>query len=191
MSDFELPNWNAPLDLEERLAAVPDDAQVKGLFFRSARRAAEAKSGRAPGRSSYSALANYPTRELVEVLAGCGELAHPDVSKREALRRLGHLVFPAVRENPAGTFLFSVAGSSLASAVRLLGRAYSLFSTSSANLAEIEEGRAVVEIRNAWTFPDCYHLGVIEGSLSSFHTEGEIRIRRLGLSDVDLELTWR
>lgn len=190
MNEFELPDWNAPLDLEERLAAVPDDAQVKGLFFRSAVREAEKHGGHAPGRSSYSALASYPTKELVEVLVESAELAHPGLPARQALRRLGHMIFPAVRENPAGTFLFSVAGNNLASALRLLGRAYSLFSTSRANLVVTEEKRAVVEIRNAWTFPDCYHLGIIEGSLSTFHTQGEIRVRRLSLSDVDLELRW-
>ncbi len=190
MTEFVSPDWNAPLDLEERLAAVPESARVKGIFFRSARRAAEQRAGRAPGRAGYSVLTSYPTRELIEVLAECAALAYPEQPPREALRRLGHLVFPAVRENPAGRFLFSVAGDKLSAAIGLLGRAYALFSNASATLVDLEEGRAVVEIRDAWTFPDCYHLGVIEGSLSAFHAEGEVRLRRLSLSAVDLELRW-
>ena len=42
MGDFVAPDWAVPLDLVERLAAVPDDLQVKGLFFRTALREAKA-----------------------------------------------------------------------------------------------------------------------------------------------------
>ncbi len=190
MAEFHPPDWRLPLALEARLAAVPADAQVKGLFFATARRVAQEHAGRAPGRESYSALINYPPQELVTVLAECAALAFPDLPPREGLRRLGHVVFPAVRENAAGTFLFSVAGNTLASAIRLIGRAYALFSTARATLVANEANRALVELRNAWTFPDSYHLGILEGAMRFYHANGEIRLANESYSGADLELRW-
>ncbi|MFC1609367.1 hypothetical protein ACFL6C_00275 [Myxococcota bacterium] len=56
MQAFQTPDWNAPLDIEERLSSVPQDLQVKGLFFGTATREARERSGRAPGRKAYSPL---------------------------------------------------------------------------------------------------------------------------------------
>ena len=190
ISDFVVPDWSAPLDVEARLAAVPAEAKVKGLFFRTALREAEGRTGSAPGRGSYSPLSDYPVKELIEVLVECAKLAHPDVGRREGLRRLGKLIFPALRENAAGRFLFSVAGGDLVAAVKLIGRAYAMLSTARAKLVEAHPDHAVIELRNSWTFPDSYHAGVLEGALEAFHRNGQVRLRNVKMCDVDVLLSW-
>jgi uncharacterized protein (TIGR02265 family) len=190
MDNFQPIDLSSPLNTEELLAAVPEDLTVKGIFFRSALKQAAARTGATPLRKKYLAFSEYPVSELIEVLVACAKIVHPDQHPREALRRLGQQVFPVIKDSTPGRFLFSITGNSIRSAFRVVGRAYSLLSKSEANLSVIEDNLAIVEIRNAWTFPDCYHVGVFEGAVNSFGAECQITVQNLSLSDVDLMITW-
>jgi uncharacterized protein (TIGR02265 family) len=191
MDDFVAPDWAAPLDLAKRLAAVPSDVQVKGLFFRTALREAKAHGNAVLGRQKYAALTNYPAAELMRVLTECAKLAYPDVPPREGLRRLGHEVFPAIKENPAGRLLFSVAGNNFAAAVKLVGRAYKLLSSARATYRDVNAHSAIIEIRDAWTFPDCYHVGIMEGAARNYRsTDTVVTIRHLSMCDIDMKIEW-
>jgi len=183
--DFSQPDWTAAIDLSALLVAIPIDSTVMGLFFQTALAEAKAK-GEVAGRGEYSSLTKYPTTELAQVLYQSATLAYPDVPVREALRRIGQKVFPKIRETTAGALLFSVAGNRPFAAVKLIGRAYKLFTSSvSATPAEQADGSILVEMRNLWTFADSYHLGIIEGAFISYGSKSEILVRRHSICDVD------
>jgi uncharacterized protein (TIGR02265 family) len=137
----------------------------------------------------YHALLSYPGRELLEVLVEAATLAFPEVPLREGLRRLGHQVFPAVKGTAAGTFLFSVAGSNVRAALGLTSRAYALFgSHARAELSAVADDTVIVELRNVWSFPDCYHVGIFEGGVSAFGGRATVAVCRHSDCDVDLRI---
>lgn len=189
MQDFHPPAWNEPLDLESYLASIPETSRVKGVFFRSAIQQAREATGQAPGRDKYHALSSYPSAELARVLAECAGRIYPNMSLRRGLRMLGTCVFPRLKETTAGGLIFGLAGRDLAAAIRLVGRAYKAFSThTSARLASMEDNLAIIELRNVWTFPDCYHVGIFEGALKSYGKHGLVTIREHTTCDLDVQV---
>jgi uncharacterized protein (TIGR02265 family) len=190
--DFQEPNWDAPLDLAERLAGVPAEATGKGMYFQIVVDAAKAASGQTPGRGRYIPYKSYPAHEWIQVLVECAELAYPRVPRREGMRRLGRLAYPAFAESMVGKVLLSVVGGSITAALRILAQAYRVSgSMGRAEVAVLRDDRATVLLRGFWDFPDAWHVGVMEGGLTALGRVGQVRVRTLSLCDADLELTWR
>ena len=191
MDEFHTIDWNAPIDVEALTRLVPANARVKGVFFHTAVKEAQEKTGRAPGRPSYGALTDYPSEELVRVLAECARLLHPDLTLKLALRTLGRRVFENLKETTAGTFLFSVAGRNVRSAFKLVNRAYKLFSTNgTGSFVEGTDGSVTIELRNIWTFPDAYHIGIFEGAMAAYGAKADLTVRRRSACDVDLRVVF-
>ena len=189
MTDFQPPDWNKPLKLEEHLASIPAESTVKGIFFRSALEHCKQMCGDAPGRERYNPLANYPTRELAEVLAECAARAYPSLSLRRGLRHLGSAVFSGLRDTKVGKLIFGVVGLELSSAIKMTSRTYRAFSNNvSAELKQVDKNLVVVELRNAWTYPDCYHVGIFEGAIKAFGKHGMITVREHSACDTDLQI---
>ena len=55
-------------------------------------------------------------------------------------------------------------------------------------LTERGEGRARVELRQIWSFPDAYQVGVFEGAMLALDIEGEVQLRVLSPCDADFEV---
>lgn len=189
MQAFEDVDWNAPLDVNAVLRAVPGDATIRG-FLTSKLVHQVKKRGVTLGRARYVDFRSYPLREHIEILAQAAPLLHPHVPPREALRRMGMGALPAFGETTAGRVLLSLSAESKGErAFGLLTRGYAMTrSLGGATLREIESNRAVVELRDIHDFPDAVHVGIFEDLLRGYGHSGRVRVRRLGLSDVDLEL---
>ncbi len=188
---FLLPTFAAPLDLESRLPRVPPDATVKGMFFQSVADEAKAASGVTVGRGRWVAFKDYPTREWLTLLVECARLVHPRVSPRESLRRLGQNAYPTFLSSTVGRVLMSVADNDLALALRQVPRIYAVSgNTGRAELGELTEGRAIIQLRNVWDFTDSWQVGVFEGGMRAFRKQGSVLVRALSICDADLELTW-
>jgi uncharacterized protein (TIGR02265 family) len=189
---FTVPNTGAPLDLEQRLAKVPPTTTVKGMFMQAIADEARAVSGATQGRGRWLAFKDYPLREWLTLLVDCARAAHPRVSAREGIRRLGQNAYPMFARSTIGKVVMSVAGDNFALALRQVPRVYAVSGNGvTAELAEQREGRAIVQLRGVWDFPDAWQVGAFEGALDAFRKEGSVRVRILSLCDVDLELTWQ
>jgi uncharacterized protein (TIGR02265 family) len=189
LEGFSMPDWSASLDLEERLAAVPADAMNKGILFVGPVKAVKEKTGKKVGRGDYGLFTDYPVREMIEVVLESAHLLHPDLPPREGIRHIGQAVFPRLKESAPGRMLFALAGNNIFSAVRLVGRAHALGSCTRAQATVVDDHTIVVEIRNAWVFPENYQLGIYEGALPAYGRTGTVLVRRRSLCDVDLKLT--
>jgi uncharacterized protein (TIGR02265 family) len=189
---FKAPDLGRPLDTKKRLDGCPSDATVKGVFLRSiVERAARAGVQLENADSRYVAFKSYPLREYIQLLATTAE-SWP----RETLKELGSLVFPAMKSSLVGKVFFSMFGSSAeegASALRVIARAYKLMTNHArAELLSIDdqEGNAVVRLEDVWSFPDCYHLGILEGAGRAYNPSVTCLVRERSLSSVDIRLEW-
>lgn len=187
---FEEVDWDAPVDVARTLRAVPEHATVRG-FLTSGLVKRAAQRGLSVGRTRYLDFRSYPLREHIEILAEVAPVLHPNVSLRRALRRVGAMVLPAFRDTTAGRVLLSLSAESRGErAFGLLTKGYAMSrSVGSANLRSIDADRAVVELRTIHDFPDVLHVGIFEDLIRGYGHSGRVRVRRIGLADVDLELT--
>ncbi len=192
MNDFVAPDFDAPLDLDERVRQAPSIATVKGMFFQRLCDDARLASGRRIGRDRYVSFKDYPVREWLRLLVEAAGAVYPHERPRHGLRLLGRRAYGTFAESAVGKVVMSVAGPNIKAALRLAPRAYMLAgNTIHVELGELTGDRAVFRLRNAWDFHDAWHVGVLEGGVMAFGRTPETRVRVLSLCDADIEITWR
>jgi uncharacterized protein (TIGR02265 family) len=187
---FRDPPWNAPLKVQDYIANAPA-LPSKGMFLSCVTRLAKERSGKDIGRPHYTAFKDYPSKEWLELLPECAKLAFPHLPLRSALFEIGAHVYTTFAESTIGVVVMSVAGRDVHAALKLVTRAYdSVGAEGRVKLAELEERRAVVEMRNLWDYPDCYQPGVLAAGVRAYGETPRVRIREHTKCDVDIELTW-
>lgn len=188
-SDFRAPDWNEPLDVPERIRAVPAEASVKGMFIEAPIAVAYARSGQRIGRKEYIPFKDYPVAEHNQVLAACAAAGYPDVPIREGLRRLGRDALRTFLESLAGRVVFAAAGRNFDAALGLVARSYGITGPiGSATVVARTPDAAIIELRRCYNFPDCYHVGVFEAAMEHFREPGEVLTRVLSICDVDIKM---
>lgn len=192
-SGFEVPDWNAPVDVDAQLEQTPSDVVVKGMYFEGLlREAAKRDVEAAPGHPKYRAFKDYPLRELMKLELDLVPKFFPEASLREGLRRLGWLAYPILIDSMIGKIIFGVLGDDIAKVFKVSAKGYAV---------SINRGRAVVldsgpdfariHLTEMYNFPDCYQLGVFEGALRYYGREGEIVVRTMSDIEVELFVRWQ
>jgi uncharacterized protein (TIGR02265 family) len=190
-AQFRPPDWTAPLDLRERLARMPATATVRGLFFNDLF-AQFPKAKVHAQRPRYLTFSNYPFAEWCQVLTESALSCFPGSTPREGVRRIGRRALPALADSHAGKVLFAMAGNDPLSTLRVSSKAFALAqSVGSCTVTSIEPGVAVMQIREAWDYPDAYYVGVYEGVFDVFHLIGDVQVCVRSMTDVDLRLRWK
>jgi uncharacterized protein (TIGR02265 family) len=193
---FRPPDWEAPLDLEERLAALPEDAVTRGWVLQSVLDAARREGVTLGGKPSYGRFREYALRDYLELLVLASGEVRPEEAPRRTLFELGRGVFPAFASTLTGRVALRALGGGddpARAGIELMSRLYSVTSRgrSTAELLEIGEGFAVIRLRWVRSFPDSYHVGVFTGAaLGVFSLEPSILVRSTSLCDAELLLSW-
>jgi uncharacterized protein (TIGR02265 family) len=190
-TEFRLPDWNAPIDLTERLHRVPAEHTIKGMFIRQILEEARAASGTAPASDCYAPFQDYPVREWLELLVGCAPLAHPQLPVREGLRRFGQSAYAMFAASVIGQVLGGFADQDAGARMRLLPRIYRIAGRpGSVDASFPGSHRAIVHLRDVWDFPDAYHVGFCEGGLRAIGVSGQVKVRLITQASADLDVSW-
>lgn len=190
---FGEPPWSAPLDADESLAALPDGAQMKGMFLAAiVARATDAGVTLPSARPRYTAFQWYPLREHCALLIELARAVWPNEPLRQGLRRIGRGAAPALVGSTLGKVMV---GSAIgpAQVVREMAKAYMLLAQPG-TIAVVEDtpGRMVIALRDVCFFVDSHHVGVYEGALRFAEArQPTVRIRRVGPNDLDLLCEWQ
>lgn len=189
---FVEPDWKAEIDFATRLAAVPADATVRGMFLQLLQ---ESMSGDAtsPARNRrYVSFKNYPMRDYVELLALSCAKSVRGIGHGECVRRLGRMVYPRYADTITGTAIFAAAGRDFRRMLELCPAAYRVSTpTAEVSILSIESGHARVALRRMWNLPDLHQVGIFEGAMDVCGVFGSIKVERHSLCDVDFEIRWR
>ncbi len=187
---FRTPDWNEPLDIEQRLGQTPADATLRGVFFQAI--VDRLKAHGRPAPVTYSGFVRYPVREYLELAVRSARELHPNEPLREGLRRVGRGVYPAFKDTMAGAAIFAFANNDFARVAALAQKAYELALTPArVGLRDLGHNHLVVELRDVYTFPDCLQIGVWEGAMAACSVEGTVALKLYSLCDADLEIEWR
>lgn len=172
-----------------RSQEAPEDGTVRGLYFTELLRLVPRL--RAQQRRRYVPFSKYPLREYMRLLIDAARAAHPEKEPGRALCALGLTTY--------ATFASSMAGSSLLSSVamdqdrllELAPLAYPL--TIEPGVVEVvsrTQRTAVVKLRDVWTFPESYQVGVWLGAMEILGVDGSVEVIRHGWCSVDFYVRW-
>lgn len=188
---FIVPDFSVPLDEAAELARIPRDSTVKGLYFTALRLLAE-RRGLRLARKSYVGLVDYPNLEYAELVLEVARGIYPNEAVREAVRRIGHTAFPALRSSVFGRAVFGVFGDDLVSLFRLVSRGWAT-STShvSARLLETAEDHALIEIADVHALLDTHAFGIFEGIILDRGFEPDVGMHKLSETHAIFRCAWR
>lgn len=187
---FAEPDWSQPIDYEARLAAIPADAVIRGMFLQLLVDTIGPERFTAQRARRYVAFKNYPMREYVELLAFGAECSR---SKRPAdcARRLGWGVYPRYAKTISGTAIFAIAGHDFRRVIEAAPTAYEIgLAPAQILIRELEQSYARVELRGVYNLPDLHQVGIWEGAMKTCGVEGTIKTRVISFSAVDFEVHW-
>lgn len=178
--------------LEGSIAMTPAHATVKGMYIDALLQELDRQRIVRPTTARFISFKDYPLRDFMRMLIDYSGLVVHDATPREALRQLGHSVFPTLAESTVGRIIFSIAGRNWIQALMLSPRAWEIsLKPGSVQLCDVTETSARMALRDVWNFADTYQVGIIEGAMEVFRIEGTVRPQVLNRRcDVDLHLEW-
>lgn len=189
---FLPPRWDAPLDREAELAAIPETATISGMFLaplvnEAQKRGVVLRSA----RERYVGFTFYPLREHARLLLEVCDRLYPDRPVRQILRKLGRGAPNALLASTLGkVVLGSVEGPH--DVIAAMAKAYPLNARpSKVTVLESARGRSVVRLEDIFYFLDSHHVGAFEGVLNFAKVEGQVLIAKRGRASADLLLEWR
>jgi uncharacterized protein (TIGR02265 family) len=189
--EFGAPDWDATLDAEQEIEAIPHDALVRGMFLLAVANEAKRQLGSSiKTRDHYLPLEFYPLREHATLLVETARAVFPDLSLRVGLRKLGRGAPLAFVSSPVGrAVLGSVEGVN--DTVRAAAQGYELsLRPGRANVTEVGPKRLIVALQDVYYFLDCHHVGAFEGALRRAGVRGRVGFRALGPQAAELLLEW-
>jgi uncharacterized protein (TIGR02265 family) len=188
---FESPAWDAPLDADWHLRAIPPAATLKGMFTAPILVEARRRGIVFPNaRERYLPFVDYPLAEHARLLVDAAHAFFPNESLRRGLRRLGHQAVDAFQHSTVGRVMWSGA-TDPAAALEVMVKGYGLVSPlTSLELVERGPGRTRLRAAHVHWFLDSHHVGVFEGILRACGAAGRVTVRLDSPSDGELLCTW-
>jgi uncharacterized protein (TIGR02265 family) len=190
------PDFEAPVDVDAHLDAIPPDATCKGLFFldvlhRLAKSVTEFELFRAaqiPSRR-YVAFRDYPLGDSFRLTLAATRVLYPRYPLGEGLRRMGQATFAAVLATHIGRSLFGILGRDVEPILLTGPKAFKLMVSIGQVTAEKTAPRTFTfRVEEFPAFLETYQVGVIEGVLRHCGQHGKVRIAAQTLSAATLEL---
>jgi uncharacterized protein (TIGR02265 family) len=190
--DFIAPDFDRPIDIQEYVSLVPPTATIKGMFITALLEAlGPRRKCLQQGRARYVAFKDYPLVDQVRLVAEVAELLYPDAALREAIRRIGHAVYPAFAASLLGKVLFAAVGRDPSALIRAGAKAYEMSaSVGKVEIVQLSPRSALLHLREMYNYIDCYQVGVFEGAFSVLGLVPALRMRLDSLTSGVFELRW-
>jgi uncharacterized protein (TIGR02265 family) len=172
-----------------RIPEAPESGTVRGLYFTEIMRLVPSMRGNS--RRRFVPFSKYPLREYMQLLIDAGRAAHPTKVPAQALQALGLTTFSAFSSSISGMSLLSSVGVDIERVLELVPKAYPLtVQPGRVEIVSRSAGEAVVQLRELWTYPESYHVGVWLGAMDILGIEGKIEVIRHGWCNVDFHVRW-
>jgi uncharacterized protein (TIGR02265 family) len=196
MKEYVLPVWDAPLDAEAYVNAMPRTALIKGLYPGAV--LAEAKRRNLSLKNladKYLPFLDYSLVDHNRLIVEAAGAFFPDVPLRVGLRKIGRA---AVQSLLVTTFGKAVLGGltqpeTVARALAALSRSFTTTISKpnpSFELVVTGDQSAILTMRDAWIFHDCQQIGIIEGLCRACGARAQVRIAVDGLANAEYLCTW-
>jgi uncharacterized protein (TIGR02265 family) len=196
MTVYDRPSWDAPLDAESYVRAIPPGALIKGFY--AATVAAEAKRRGiklAHASDKYLPFLDYSLANHNRLLVETARAFWPDVPLRQGLRKIGRAAVQSLLETTFGKALLGglTQPETVGRALLAFGRAYTTTLSKPTPVVEvIETGErsAIFRLRDAWVFHDSQQIGIIEGLCRACGAQADVRFAMDGPASGEFACSW-
>ena len=191
LDDFVEPDWNALLDPEPTIRAIPESATVAGMYLSPVAKAATALGKKLPSaRENYPVFKFFPMREHVRLLVEACSVVYPELTLRRGLRKLGRGAPGALLQSTLGRVTVGSA-SGVVDVLTAMSNTYPVnLPSCQVRVAESSAHHLVVSFRNIYYFLDSHHVGVLEGAMRHAGKKPHVLIKMLGPYDADMLCRW-
>jgi uncharacterized protein (TIGR02265 family) len=191
-SEFYAPPWDAPLDVNAELDAVPQGTTIKGMFLlpmvlEAQRRGIRLESA----RDRYLPFADYPLVEHGRLLVESARAFYPKLTTRRGLRKLGHAGLRAFAKSTIGKVVWA-AVDGVDAAMDAAVKTYAI-AIPAGRLTIVERSPGLARVRltgGVHYFLDSNHVGNFEGVLRACNVQGTVAVRLEPPAEGELLLTW-
>lgn len=196
---FFTPTFAEEVPVDRYLAACPAAAVTRGTFFLHVRDHVNKELGREPDalfegvtRRAWLPFHTYPLREFMRLAHNGARLAYPRLPTSDGLRRIGWMSYPSFAATMAGRVVLFAFGDQLEDIMKAAPKAYGIgLPGAVVTSRELGAKHWRFALRDAYSFVDAYHYGVLEGTLLAFSRRPLIRLRLLARpSDADFDVRW-
>jgi uncharacterized protein (TIGR02265 family) len=196
MPSFLEPDWNAPIDTDAHLRAIPASAVIKGMY--PAAIAAEAKRRNLTlphAGDKYLPFLDYSMRDHVALLIAGSRAFFPDLPPRQALRKVGRAAINVFLGSTLGKAVLGglTQPETTEQALASMARAYTTAlgkPTPHVEVKTVNETSCVVKLSDFWLFIDCHQIGILEGVCRACGVRGEMRVAMESRSKGEIECRW-
>jgi uncharacterized protein (TIGR02265 family) len=196
MPSFLTPDWNAPIDTEAHIRAIPAGSIIKGMY--PAAIAAEAKKRGmklAHAGEKYLPFLDYPMTDHTRLLVEGARAFFPELPMRQALRKIGRAAVGVFMQSTLGKAMLGGLTQPETTLRALTGmtRAYTTSlgkPTPHVEVREIDETACIVRLSDFWLFIDCHQVGILEGVCRACGVKGEMRVAMEAPSRGEIECRW-
>jgi len=190
--EFHTPSWDAPLDVNAELDAVPQGTTIKGMFLLPMVLEAQRQGIRLESaRDRYLPFTDYPLVEHGRLLVESARAFYPQLTIRRGLRKLGHAGLRAFAESTIGKVVWA-AVDGVDAAIDATAKTYAI-AIPAGRLTIAERSPGLVRVRltgGVHYFLDSNHVGNFEGVLRACHAQGTVAVRLEPPAAGELLLTW-
>jgi uncharacterized protein (TIGR02265 family) len=188
---FMEPSWTAPLDTASAIQAMPAETTISGMFFEATAAAARQANATLPSAlPRYVAFRFYPARDFMRLLVEAAPALFPEDPIRIALRKMGRAAPYNLLSSTVGKVVLGPA-QGVHAILDTISKTYPInMRPSAASVIERGERFAVVRFSDVYSFLDCHHVGVLEGTMRYAGVRGSVRIRPMGRGAMDCFCSW-
>ncbi len=191
VGDYHAPNHRAVLVVKAYHAACSPKATVKGFYPSAFLREARSNGHHFEGYGPYRDFKDYPQQEAISLIAECARRLYPDEPLREGIRRIGWSVFSILLSTMIGKVVFGALGDNIQAVVRMAPRGFEVSLTQGrCEVLRLAENEAELRVSDCHLFPDCFLVGVFEGTLAHYGKDAQVTVRDATQSHCDYLVRW-
>jgi uncharacterized protein (TIGR02265 family) len=178
--------------LLDRIKETPETNTVKGMYVNGIIQALQEHGVAYRPAERVQPFRDYPLRVYMELLLDSAVTLYPNTTVHDALFRLGQLAIPTFARSIVGKVIMSTAGKNWELSLKYVSKGYQIsLKPGKATVAEMANGRALVQLRQVWNYGESYQAGVVDGVMSSCGIVGKINPHIISVCDVDLRIEWQ
>jgi uncharacterized protein (TIGR02265 family) len=196
MPSFIAPDWDAPLDTDAYIRAVPAGAVIKGMYPAAIAAEAKRRGLKLPhAGDKYVPFHDYPLRDHLHLLVEAARAFSPDRSTRSALRKIGRAAVGVFLNSTLGRAALGGLTQPEATRLALIGitRAYTTSVGKPSPHVEVKETSdtsCIVKVSDFWIFLDSHQIGILEGVCRACGVRCDVLVASDGLANGELACSW-
>jgi uncharacterized protein (TIGR02265 family) len=184
------------VDVEHRVAQIPDHFSLKGLFFD--RLVASAGPGwkslplkGRPALGRYLPWNNYPQADYTRLVVAAASIVSPDLPAPQAIRRLAAEDFRTFAATAMGRVAVSLLGDPEKGLMRMPRLYEAVLSGGFVRAQRLGACHIRFILRRFFGFVECYVPGQIEGMLATYgETKTKLVVTVSALDEADIDICW-